>query len=64
MLGSSKVVTPVKLVPECLNPGTGVKGIYSYSKRLDSGACPALDKGFAGMTQKGISGPFMRSTNP
>jgi len=31
------VVTPVKLVPECLNPGTGVQPILKGFKILDSG---------------------------
>jgi hypothetical protein len=34
----------------------GVQGVYKLLKLLDSGACPGLDPGFAGMTRKGIFG--------
>jgi hypothetical protein len=39
-----KGVTPVK---------TGVQRVYKVLKRLDSGACPGPDPGFAGMTMQG-----------
>jgi hypothetical protein len=42
---------------------TGVQGIYNYSKILDSGACPGLDPGFAGMTGKRIFGLFTKPFN-
>jgi hypothetical protein len=49
---SYKVVTPV--------PGfrrdrvTGVQVFYKTVNKLDSGACPGPDPGFAGMTDKGL----------
>jgi hypothetical protein len=39
---------------------TGVQGIHDPLKKLDSGACPGLDPGFAGMTEKGIFRLFAR----
>jgi hypothetical protein len=44
-------VTPVE---------TGVQRIYDDLKRLDSGACPGPDPGFAGMTKNRISGFFTK----
>jgi hypothetical protein len=47
---SHKVVAPV--------PGfrrdrvTGVQAFYKSMNKLDSGACPGTDPGFAGMTEK------------
>jgi hypothetical protein len=46
------IVTPVE---------TGVQTIYNYLKKLDSGACPGPDPGFAGMTKNRISRPFTNS---
>jgi len=34
---------------------TGVQGIHDPLKKLDSGVCPGLDPGFAGMTGTSIS---------
>ena len=41
---------------------TGVQIVYNHSKILDSGACPGLDPGSAGMTEKRILRIFTRSS--
>jgi hypothetical protein len=51
--GFLKFVTPVK---------TGVQGIYNSLKKLDSGACPGPDPGFAGMTGNPNFRLFTRSS--
>jgi hypothetical protein len=50
---SKKIVTPVK---------TGVHSIYKSLKRMDSGACPGLDPGFAGMTKNHLFRVFTNSS--
>jgi hypothetical protein len=47
-----KGVTPVK---------TGVQRVYKVLKRLDSGACPGPDPGFAGMPVKRVFIPIANS---
>jgi hypothetical protein len=57
VMNAKESVTPV-------NPprraSTGVQKIQSELKRLDSGACPGPDPGFAGMTEKTVF-DFLRS---